>query len=116
MISGLKVFLPDEGHTEERGIVYTTSIESAASFNPWSFFQEKVSISKENVLRGFHGDSVTEKLLTCFSGKIKLVVVDRREKSPTFFTGNREVGYYSTTLSAEDNKHVLVPKGLSTTN
>tara|TARA_R110000824_G_scaffold133089_2_gene295731 strand:+ start:84 stop:611 length:528 start_codon:yes stop_codon:yes gene_type:complete len=111
MISGLKVYTPDDGHTEERGIVYKTSLEATFDFNPFSFVEEKISISKENVLRGFHGDTVTGKLLTCYSGKLKLVVVDRREKSPTFFTGNKEIGYYSTVLSAEENKHVFIPKG-----
>ena len=111
MISGLEVYLPDDGYTEERGIVYKTSMDATWDFNPFSFKQEKISISKENVLRGFHGDSVTGKLVTCFSGKLKLVVVDRREKSPTFFKGNREIGYFSTVLSVEENKHVFIPKG-----
>jgi dTDP-4-dehydrorhamnose 3,5-epimerase len=101
MIDRLYVYRPDNGFREDRGITYTTSINC----DPIKFVEEKVSISDTNVLRGFHGDSVTWKLVTCFSGKLKLVVVDRKKESPTF----GEV--FTTTLSYRDNKHVLIPPG-----
>jgi len=109
MIDGLEVLSLDKGFTDKRGIIYTTSHESIPDGD--IFREEKISISHKNVLRGFHGDSVTNKLFSCFSGELKIVVVDRRRGSPTFFTGDKEVGYFSQVLNQEDNIHIFVPKG-----
>jgi len=40
------------------------------------FVQDKVSISHKGVVRGFHGDSKTYKLITCIHGKVKFVTYD----------------------------------------
>ena len=40
------------------------------------FKQDKVSISYKGVVRGFHGDTNTYKLITCLDGVIQLVVHD----------------------------------------
>ena len=40
------------------------------------FVQDKISKSFQGVIRGFHGDDKTWKLITCLYGKIKLVTYD----------------------------------------
>jgi dTDP-4-dehydrorhamnose 3,5-epimerase len=41
-----------------------------------NFVQDKISKSFQGVIRGFHGDDKTWKLITCLHGKIKLVTYD----------------------------------------
>lgn len=40
------------------------------------FYQDKLTVSKKNVLRGLHCDSINDKLIFCIKGKFKLVVVN----------------------------------------
>ena len=101
MIDRLYVYRPDKGFREEGRTTYTTSVKC----DPIEFAEEKVAISDTHVLRGFHGDAVTWKLVTCLGGKVKLVVVDRRKDSPTFGQ------VFVTFLSQQENKHVLIPPG-----
>ena len=105
-IEGMRLFFPDSGYVDDRGIVYTTSFNLDEQL-----VEEKVSISKTNTMRGFHGDSSTGKLFTCFSGEIKMVVVDRRKGSKTFFNGDKTKGYFSIILSAKENTHLYIPPG-----
>ena len=49
-----------------------------------NFNRDKFSISKKNVLRGFHGDKKTWKLITCLRGEILCVVVDYRSNSKNY--------------------------------
>jgi dTDP-4-dehydrorhamnose 3,5-epimerase len=56
---------------ESRGNIY--SIYKKDSFNGINFVEDKVSKSFQGVIRGFHGDGKTWKLLTCIYGIIKLV-------------------------------------------
>jgi len=67
------------------------------------FIQDDISISKKNVLRGIHGDSVTWKLISCLYGEFYFVAVDCNEESKDF--GKWE----SFVLSDENMKQVLVP-------
>jgi len=60
-------------HIENRGSIYT--IYDKRDFQV-DFVQDKVSRSHQGVIRGFHGDSKTWKLITCLYGKIKLVTYD----------------------------------------
>ena len=48
------------------------------------FKEDDISISKQNVLRGLHGDKKTWKLVQCIHGEIYFVVVDFRKESPTY--------------------------------
>lgn len=55
---------------------------------PWlagdfTYATDSYSWSKKNVLRGFHGDSWNDKLISCPVGKIQLFVIDVRPQSPT---------------------------------
>ena len=70
---------------------------------PLDFNHDKVAISRQNVLRGLHGDGKAFKLITCLHGEIYLVVVDNREWSPTYLKWD------SIVLSSNNKKSILVP-------
>ncbi len=55
-------------------------------FKNLNFNLSKFTKSKKNVLRGFHGDRKSWKLITCIKGEILNVVVDYRKKSKTYLT------------------------------
>lgn len=58
---------------EIRGSIYTIYNAKDA---PIHFVQDKISRSYKGVIRGFHGDDKTWKLITCLYGKVKLVTYD----------------------------------------
>ena len=66
---------------DERGEIWTVF---AKEFVPHDFVEDKVSISHKNVLRGFHGDADTVKLVSCLHGEFQFSVVDLRKDSQTF--------------------------------
>ena len=68
------------------------------------FFQDDISVSKNNVLRGIHGDQETWKLISCFEGKFYLVVVNNDEKSSQYKQ------WESFTLSEQNRIQILVPR------
>jgi dTDP-4-dehydrorhamnose 3,5-epimerase len=72
---------------------------------PLEFNHDKVAISRQNVLRGLHGDGKAFKLITCLHGEIYLVVVDNREWSPTYLKWD------SIILTGNNKKSILVPPG-----
>jgi dTDP-4-dehydrorhamnose 3,5-epimerase len=81
-------------------LIITPSISEDARGNIWTSFlhseidellpeglffkHDKFSFSKNNVLRGIHGDSKSWKLVTCIHGEIQQVVVDLRKESQTY--------------------------------
>ncbi len=67
------------------------------------FNHDKFSYSKKNVLRGFHGDKKTWKLITCVFGKILFVVVNFDPKSKKYLK------HQSFILSDKNKKSILVP-------
>jgi len=67
------------------------------------FIQDDISISKKNVLRGFHGDHKTWKLVSCIFGKIFFVVLNCDLKSKSF--GKWE----SFILSHKNYTQILIP-------
>ena len=68
-----------------RGEIWTVYDKEYTDYN---FVADKITVSGYGVLRGFHGDSHTAKLITCLSGHIQLAVLDLREGSETY--GNAE--------------------------
>ena len=75
-----------------------------------SFVQDNQSISKKNVLRGFHfqvGAYAQAKLIRVVKGKIIDVCVDLRKDSPTFLK------HFKITLSASNAKQLFIPKGFA---
>lgn len=64
---------------EDRGSIYT--IFDSRDFDV-HFVQDKISKSYQGVIRGFHGDNETWKLITCLHGNLKLITynIDTDEK------------------------------------
>jgi len=58
---------------ENRGSLYT--IYDSRDFEV-NFVQDKIAKSYQGVIRGFHGDDVTWKLITCLYGRLKLITYD----------------------------------------
>jgi dTDP-4-dehydrorhamnose 3,5-epimerase len=67
------------------------------------FVQDDISVSRQNVLRGLHGDSETWKLISCLHGSFYLVVVNCDLESSSFGK------WQSFTLSEKNRRQVLVP-------
>ena len=51
---------------------------------PLKFVQDDVSVSRQNVLRGLHGDFKTWKLVSCLYGDLYFVVIDNRKESENY--------------------------------
>ena len=67
------------------------------------FVQDDFSLSRQNVLRGLHGDDHTWKLVSCPVGKLMLAVVNCDQSSENF-------GQWETFVLSESNRSpVLVP-------
>ena len=95
----VKIYQPDS-FEDYRGELYTLFKQEEHEL---VFNHDKVSVSRQNVLRGMHGDSKSWKLITCLSGVIYLVVVDNRPESPNYLKWD------SIVLSETNRKQVLVP-------
>lgn len=67
------------------------------------FVQDDFSISKKNVLRGFHGDKKTWKLISCIFGKFDLYIVNNNMKSKEYLK------YIKIPLSDKKYQQVLIP-------
>jgi dTDP-4-dehydrorhamnose 3,5-epimerase len=67
------------------------------------FLQDDISVSSRHVLRGFHGDSKTWKLISCLYGKFYVVVLNWDPESPQY---RRWQGF---TLSDKNRLQVLIP-------
>ena len=67
------------------------------------FKHDKFAESKQNVLRGLHGDNKTWKLVSCVYGEIYQVVVDMRKDSPTYMKWD------SFELKGNEYKQILIP-------
>ncbi len=85
-----------------RGEIWTLYSKEFTDIN---FVSDKITISRFGVLRGFHGDSQTTKLITCLSGQFQLSVVDLRKNSKTY-------GQTDTFLVSDcEPTVIIVPKG-----
>lgn len=67
------LIIDNSKHFEDRGSIYTIY---RADMCDVSFVQDKITKSYEGVIRGFHGDNKTYKLISCLHGKIRLVTYD----------------------------------------
>lgn len=70
-----------------------------------NFIIDSYSFTKKNVLRGFHGDKNTWKLIQCIHGNIYFVVIDLRPHSSTF--NNHEIF----NLNDKNRQQILIPSG-----
>jgi dTDP-4-dehydrorhamnose 3,5-epimerase len=67
------------------------------------FIQDNFSTSIKDVIRGFHGDPATWKLISCDVGRIYVVIVNCDESSPEFGK------WASFNLSDKNRMQLLVP-------
>ena len=72
-------------------------------FRNKKFNLSKYTSSKKNVLRGFHGDQKSWKLVSCISGEVLNVVVDYRKSSKNYLK------YTSFVLNDKNKLSVLIP-------
>ncbi len=70
-------------HVDNRGEIWT-NYKKSMFINNATINHTKYSTSKKGVLRGFHGDFKTSKIVTCIYGEIFFVVIDNREDSKTY--------------------------------
>ena len=104
LVSGIKVMhnnivLSEQKYFEKRGNIYTIYDQREMPLD-CEFVQDKISKSYQGVIRGFHGDTKTWKLITCLQGKVKLVTfnVDTDEKNVYFLDGD-----------AQETQSILIP-------
>ena len=102
-ISGLKI-IQSKNYYDPRGYFREVFKKNKIKKN---FIFGCLSKSKKNVLRGLHLQTKFSqaKLITVLKGKIFDVIVDLRKNSKTFGRS------FSITLSAENPKSIIVPRG-----
>ena len=83
-------------HREDRGSIYT--IYNEYDFPKIKFVQDKIYVSKKGVIRGFHGDDKTYKLITCLYGEFDLVVFDMEKRITQKYHLNAEDYFCNTIL------------------
>lgn len=76
-------------YIDDRGSIYTIYDNRQMRINI-NFVQDKISKSYQGVIRGFHGDDKTWKLISCLYGKIKLITynIDDNEKREYILDGD----------------------------
>lgn len=84
--------------------LYNQPAYRAAGIN-YDFIQDDISVSRQNVLRGIHGDAKTAKLVTCLHGAFYLVVVNNLPGSAHYRK------WTAFTLSDRNRQQVLIPPG-----
>jgi dTDP-4-dehydrorhamnose 3,5-epimerase len=95
------IFEDFRGHYVE---LYNAPAYRAAGIE-YEFIQDDISVSRQHVLRGVHGDRKTAKLISCLHGAFYLVVVNNIPDSPQY----RQ--WTAFTLSDRNRNQVLVPPG-----
>jgi dTDP-4-dehydrorhamnose 3,5-epimerase len=92
--------------SDERGLIYTDYLEDyMESEFGLSFKHSKIVINEAGVLRGFHGDNKTWKLVTCLYGKVHQVVVNPNARE------NNLMPKFSVNLDFRQPKMILIPPG-----
>ena len=86
---------------DSRGEIWTTW-DNVYS-NKLRFNLDKFTTSKKGVLRGFHCDTKSWKLVTCIRGKILSVIVDYRPKSKNYLK------FTSIIMSYKNKKSLIIP-------
>ena len=72
-------------------------------FKNIKFNLDKFTYSKKNVLRGFHSDQKSWKLVTCLKGEILNVIVDYRKDSKNYLK------YTAYTINERNKISLLIP-------
>ncbi len=96
----IKIFKPDI-FKDFRGEIWTKWEKKF--FKNIKFNLSKYTISKKNVLRGFHGDTKSWKLVSCIKGEVLNVIVDYRKSSKNYLR------YSSIILNDKNKLSVFIP-------
>ena len=104
-ISGLKSISYSD-YSDHRGNIYTTFKKDEMYGISGNFDHDKFSYSKKNVLRGFHADYKSTKIVTCVHGSVLQVFCDFRQDSETYLSK------YSRVISYSDLVSFYVPVGV----
>jgi len=106
-LEGVRIIIPDrfEDHRGTYMELYDSK-KFKQKVGDFKFVQDDVSISNKNVLRGFHGDWETTKLVTVLSGSGYAVIADNRKNSPTYKK------WQQFTLSSLNKYQLLLPAGV----
>tara|TARA_B100000674_G_C37645188_1_gene825253 strand:- start:265 stop:762 length:498 start_codon:yes stop_codon:yes gene_type:complete len=86
---------------DSRGKIWTSWDKDF--FRNIKFNLDKFTTSKKNVLRGFHGDTKSWKLVTCLKGEILSVIVDYRKNSKNYLK------YTRIKMTEKNRISVLIP-------
>jgi dTDP-4-dehydrorhamnose 3,5-epimerase len=109
-IKDLVIIKPEVFHDFRGEYVETFNLDAYQQFkvydgSPIQWVEDDISMSRQHVLRGLHGDSKTWKLIQCLMGDFYYMVVDMRKDSPTY------LNWESFTLNEKNRQQVLVPAG-----
>ena len=96
----IKIFKP-QTFKDLRGEIWTKWEKKF--FKSIKFNLSKYTISKKNVLRGFHGDTKSWKLVSCIKGEVLNVIVDFRKNSKNYLK------YTSVVLNDKNKLSILIP-------
>ena len=95
----------DDAFVDKRGIYWTSWKKKRYNID---FNHDKFSLSKKNVLRGFHGDKKSYKLISCVYGKIFFVIINNIPSSSEYLK-------YSTMILTPNNRlQILIPPNFLT--
>ena len=86
---------------DTRGFLWTTW--KKGDFKKIKFNHDKFSISKKNVLRVFHCDFKSWKMISCVYGKFLLIVIDMRMSSKNYLKHKKWI------LDYKSPKSILIP-------
>jgi dTDP-4-dehydrorhamnose 3,5-epimerase len=106
-LDGVLVIEPLTNFEDFRGqyVELYNAPEYKAAGIAYDFIQDDISVSRQHVLRGIHGDQKTAKLVTCLHGAFYLIVINNVSGSPQY----RQ--WTSFTLSDRNRLQVLIPPG-----
>jgi dTDP-4-dehydrorhamnose 3,5-epimerase len=107
-IDGVKVIVPNIS-SDRRGTIWTSFMKDELQKllpKGLEFKHDKFSESRQNVLRGIHGDNKSWKLVTAVYGEIQQVVVDYRSDSQTYKK------WESYIINKSNQLLVLIPPGV----
>ncbi|MES1222463.1 MAG: dTDP-4-dehydrorhamnose 3,5-epimerase family protein [Bacteroidota bacterium] len=108
-VRDLKIIKPDSFYDFRGEYLETFNAEKYkfkdSQGNDVVFVEDDISVSKNSVLRGLHGDDKTWKLIQCLWGEIYVAVVDMRKASATYLQ------WETFAINDKNRWQLLIPAG-----